>query len=174
MQALGPGCSHGWRDDGLFLTAKQPAFTCMRVQASHSHVRCPAQCGAQGMVRDAQGLQDIVKRHRLNGLAERHVNADQHGFKLVVCQHHANRHFAHRFAQKRGSFGLQHLGVACKAGSPATRCTERLFVDRRGDHACGLTRQYGTRRPDNALGRCKTRQTTDLAITYGGCQLTFL
>ena len=44
------------------------------------------------LVRDAQRLQHVVEGHRLDRVAQGHVDADQHGAQFVVGQHHAHRH----------------------------------------------------------------------------------
>ena len=62
----------------------------MRVQACHGDVRPAAEAFGERGMGDAQGLQNIFKRHRVNRLAQRQVNADQHGFQLVAGQHHAD------------------------------------------------------------------------------------
>jgi hypothetical protein len=67
---------------------------------------------AAGAVRDAQRLQHPLQRHRLDRLAQRHVDADQHRAQFVVGQHHAHRHLRERHAGVRRGLGLQQFGVA--------------------------------------------------------------
>jgi hypothetical protein len=76
------------------------------------------------------GFEHAGQRHLLNGLPQRHMNGDQHGFELVIGQHHAHggRHLA-----RRAAFGLQQLGVP---GVGLARQGQRLFVQRRRHDAC--------------------------------------
>ena len=53
-----------------------------------------AQRRGERRVRDAQRLQHVLEVHRLDRVAQRHVDADQHGAQFVVGQHHAHRHVA--------------------------------------------------------------------------------
>ena len=84
VQPLGLRCGDG-RDNGLqFLAAKQPTLPRMRVQPRHPNTWWLAQRAQQCVVGDTQGLQHIVESDRFNGMAQRHVDADQHGAQLVI------------------------------------------------------------------------------------------
>ena len=174
VQPLGTCRSNRRRNDGLLLAAKQAAFTGMRIQPGHGDARRPAQAGAHGSVRNTQRLQHIVKSHSLDGVTQRHMDADQHGFQFVIGQHHAHRHVAHGPAQKGRCLGLQHFGVTGELRRPAARCRQRFLVNRRGDQRLRLARQHGTGRPDNAIRCCFSSQITHEPIRDGHNQLTFL
>ena len=87
----------------------------------------------------------------LDRVAQRHVDADQHGAQFVVGQHHAHRHVAPAAtpACARG-LGLQQLGVARERHAGGG---QRLLVQRRGDERGDLAAQRGARGPDHRIRR---------------------
>jgi hypothetical protein len=99
-------------------------------------------------VRDAQGLQHVVGRDGVDGVAQRQVNAHQHGAQLVAGQHHAHRHLSERHARMRCRLRLQQLGVARIVHASGV---QRLLVQRRGHQAGNLPAQRRLGRPHHAL-----------------------
>ena len=113
--------------------AEQAAFAGVRVEAGHGDARPRlAPAGRRG-VGDAQGLEHGIEGDRVDRLAQRHVDRDEHRAQLVVGQHHAHRR--HDAAARRQR--LQHFGVA---GIGDASRGERLLVDRRGDDRRRLAR----------------------------------
>ena len=148
IQALGACGLHRRGDETDFLIAEEPAFAGMRVEARHSDARPRLAPGRRGLVRDLNRLQHGVEGHGIDGLAQRDMDADQHHAQLLVRQHHAHRR---RRAARRGSQGLQHLGMA---GVRDTGGGQRLLVDGRSHDGLGLTGHHQThRRFDAACGR---------------------
>ena len=124
--AFGAGRGDRRADDAQFLVTEQAALPGVRVQAGHRDARRCQAPGGGAAVGDAQGLEDGVVRDRVDRVAQRHVDGDQHGPQLVVGQHHAHRR--RRGAGRRQR--LQHLGVA---GIRDAGERQRLLVDGRGD-----------------------------------------
>ena len=131
IDAFGARGLHGRRDEETLFVAKEPAFASMRVEPGHGDARRLDAERNQRLLRDAQRLPDRVEAQRVDGVAQREVDRHQHHPQLVVGQHHA--HWRQR-AALRGQ-GLQHLGVARKC---ATCCSQRFFMDRRGDDGRAL------------------------------------
>jgi hypothetical protein len=122
---------HRRRDDEQLLVAEQAALAGVRIEPGDGDARLarrePARCGGG----DPDRLEDRVEGDRLDRLAQRGVDRDQHGAQLVVGQHHAHRR---RRRAGAGRERLQHLGVAGVADAGGS---ERFLVDRRRDQRRG-------------------------------------
>ena len=136
----------------------------MGVQPRHRHARHAAQAALQRGMGDLQRLQHVVLRHRRNRIAQRHMDADQHGAQLVVGQHHAHGHAGQRHALVGGGLGLQQLGVPRKIHA---RSRQRLLVQGRGDQRRHLAAQGRAGRPDHSVGCGPACCRTDLAPGLG-------
>ena len=107
-----------------------PACGLRPATATRGRVAPKASAAACG---DADRRQHGVEGHRLDRLAQRHVDRHQHRLQLVVGEHHAHR----RQRAARGRERLQHLGVA---GIGDAGGGEGFLVDRRRDQALASPR----------------------------------
>jgi hypothetical protein len=112
-------------------------------------------------MRDAQGLQDLRPGHGLDGLAQRDMDADQHGAQLVVGQHHAHRHLLERNARMGGRLGLQQQFVCPGKVTPA-RCSASLCKG--AVTRAAISPRSRLRGPDHALRRRLPGRCANLAI----------
>ena len=102
----------------------------MRVQPGYGDARLrqpPATCS---LMSDAQSLQNGFGRHRIDGLPQGHVHSHQHGFELLVGEHHAHGYAARDVLQNFGMSGKVHA-----------RGMQRRFVDGRRHHGGYPTRE---------------------------------
>ncbi|MPN12085.1 hypothetical protein SDC9_159395 [bioreactor metagenome] len=136
----------------------------MRIEPGHGNARRASQASAQRLMRDAQGLQDLRPGHGLDGLAQRDMDADQHGAQLVVRQHHAHRHLFQRNARMGSRLGLQKFRVP---GESHACQMQRLLVQGCRDQGGNLATQSCLRGPDHTLRRGLPGSCANLAIGLG-------
>ena len=158
IEPFGPRLLHRRCDLLDFLAAEQAALARMRIDAGDRDARRASELARQMRGRDAQGLQHIGRRHRFERIAQRDMDADQHGAQLVVRQHHAHWQLGDRTAQVRGRQRLQEFGMA---GMFDPGRGQRLLVDRRGDDGADLAAQRSLRGPGDAVGRGTTGARVD-------------
>ena len=135
----------------------------MGIEPRHGNAGPAPQQGVQGAVGDAQRLGYVVRGHRVQRVAQRHVDAHQHRPQLVIGQHHAHRHPRHRHLGMPGSQRLQQFGMPGEGVVGGARRRQRQLVQRRGDQGGDVAAQGGLGRPHHAAPGQFTRLRTDLA-----------
>jgi hypothetical protein len=125
-----------------------------------------------GCVRDLQGLQHIVEGHRVDGIPQRNMDADQHGAQFVICQHHAHRHLLRPACPGWRAARLQQFGVARKSvvmERPAA-CNASLCRGAVTNAAISPRMAAASAAHSTHCARQSPRLRTHLAPQHNGCQ----
>jgi len=142
QRARGVECFCGRQQQALVLVAEQPAFTRMRIERAQGQPwRGDSPPPLQRVAGDATRLDDALRRHARDRVAQREMRGHEHDPQATRREHHRN-----------GNVGGDMRQKLSDPGKPVAGGVQRRLIDRPGDDRVDLAGESQSRGGFDALG----------------------